>query len=195
MIKLIGSFGLNDRDAERIKKTIDEFEKKENIVRDVDSDKYFELLSVKATDTEMTVLKKLGFNETEFLKGVEEAVDIVSYLFDKKNFDVMDKVLSEKLFQQLKVQIDELEKQDRFLKSELISIKSKKIDSVRVEKPCAYIVLSIQSEQINYVEDKEGNVIYGNKKDRNLVDEIWTFSREIPNKKETFWIVDDVKTV
>ena len=43
-------------------------------------------------------------------------------------------------------------------------------------------------EQMNYVEDKDGNVINGSREKVDNIEEIWTFI-----KKDQMWLLDSIK--
>jgi predicted lipid-binding transport protein (Tim44 family) len=197
--KLTSSLGVRADDELILEKTIKEFSKKENIPSVVEEQKkkeeeekalQFEFV---ISDSEKAVLKKMQFDKEEFLMGVEDAVEIVSNLLSGKDFENLKNVLSEDLFKKFKEQIDDLDKQGKILKSEVIFLKDKRIKGLRANDEFVWVDAEVETEQINYLENKEKDVILGSRKAKVLVKEVWTFKRKVTtNVKDSFWIVENV---
>ena len=71
-------------------------------------------------------------------------------------------------------------------KTIIISIKNKEI--LDVSNCDTKVVLKLEMEQMNYVEDKDGNVINGSREKVDNIEEIWTFV-----KKDQMWLLDSIK--
>ncbi|GMO56524.1 MAG: hypothetical protein Ta2D_01580 [Rickettsiales bacterium] len=148
------------------------------------------IFDFEVSDKEEEALKKIYFEKEEFLTGVDDAIDIVSDFLSKKEFDNLKSILSKELFDQFKARADDFEKQEKNLQSQVIQVLSKKIDSLKIEKDKLYIVVAVESEQINYIEDKNKNIILGSKKEKSIIKEKWVFKTDI--KKECLWVIDNV---
>jgi predicted lipid-binding transport protein (Tim44 family) len=194
IIKLKNSIGLRKDDDEILEKTINEFSKKEKII-DVTITKRGEEKKIDIgfplTDAEEKALRLISFGKDEFLYGVEDAMEIVSNLLSKKDINGLKEVLSPKLYNVFKKQIEELAEEEKSLHSEIISVISKKIESVKLKNNLISVDVTLETEQMNYVENKDKNVIFGSKKERINIRERWTFQRNV-SQKETFWIIVNV---
>lgn len=201
----------NDNDNVR-QKTLDEFFKNQmnknnnkdnnNKIIDItnqinknkdDKNKNLEL-DIKVDDNVEKELKKVNFDEKKFLKGAENAVEMVNEAFSNKDLETLKELLAIKLFNNFKKQIEELNTQNRILKSSLISILSKKVENIKIVNKNICIDMIFEMEQINFVEDQEGNVVMGNKKQIQKVKEKWTFEKKT-NDKTNFWIIKNIENI
>ena len=71
-------------------------------------------------------------------------------------------------------------------KTVIISIKNKEI--LDVLNYDTKVILKLNMEQVNYVEDKDGNVISGSKDKIDNIEETWTFI-----KKDQMWLLDSIE--
>ena len=201
----------NDTDNVR-QKTLDEFFKnqmnknnnKDNNVKIIDitnqinknkDDKNKNLeLDIEVDDNVKKELKKINFDEKKFLKGAENAVEMINEAFSNKDLETLKELLVAKLFNNFKKQIEELNNQNRILKSSLISFLSKKIEDIKIINKNICINMLFEMEEINFVEDQEGNVGMGNKKQIQKVKEKWTFEKKV-NDKTNFWIIKNIENI
>lgn len=201
----------NDTDNVR-QKTLDEFFKnqmnknnnKDNNAKIIDitnqinknkDDKNKNLeLDIEVDDNIEKELKKINFDEKKFLKGAENAVEMVNEAFSNKDLETLQELLSTKLYNNFKKQIEELNNQNRILKSSLISFLSKKIENIKIINKNICIDMTFDMEQINFVEDQGGNIVMGNKKQIQKVKEKWTFEKKT-NDKTNFWIIKNIENI
>lgn len=205
IFKLKNTIGLkNDNDIRQ--KTIDEF-LKEKLSKNgtqtanekvIDIEQIKKKNSIKLTidvaDNVKKELTKINFNEDNFLKGSQNAVEMVNDAFSNKDIDTLKSLLSEHVFENFKKQIDALINQNRILKSSLISFLSSKINNIYIENKTILIDVLFEMEQINFVEDKDGKVIMGNKKKIEKVKEKWVFEKKI-SSKDNFWIINNIENI
>lgn len=207
--KLKNSFGKRTNDEENRKKSIEEFFKQKysvnneennntnvvDITNKVHPENKVELnVDFEIPSNVKAKLASVNFNQDNFLKGVETAVEMINEAFSNKDTDTLKNLLSKDTFNNFKKKIDDLTSHDKILKSSLISIKSKKIDNIIVEDDKIFIEVSLKMEQINFVENNEKKVVMGNRKKIDLVNEKWTFERDIKSKAN-FWIVNNISNI
>lgn len=205
IFKLKNTIGLKD-DNDIRQKTINEFLKEklsENEAKTTNG-KVIDIEQIKKKDSiKLTIdvadnvkkeLTKINFNEDNFLKGSQNAVEIVNDAFSNKDIDTLKNLLSEHVFENFKKQIDTLINQNRILKSSLISFLSSKINNIYIENKAILIDVLFEMEQINFIEDKDGKVIMGNKKKIEKVKEKWVFEKKI-SSKDNFWIVNNIENI
>lgn len=212
IFKLKNVFGTRNEDNNIRKKTIEEFLKK-NIkgkngyvdVLDTNA-KVIDInnqlnqinknikISLEIPDNIKKELVKINFNENNFLKGSENAVEMINEAFSNKDIDTLKSLLSKNIFDNFKQQIQELESKNRVLKSSLISFISSKIENIFIKNKVIFIDVIFEMEQINFVEDKDGNIIMGDRKRIEKIKEKWTFERK-NDSKTNFWIVDNIENI
>lgn len=205
IFKLKNTIGLKD-DNDIRQKTIDEFlkEKLSKNGMQTANEKVVDIeqikkknsikLTIDVTDNVKKELTKINFNEDNFLKGSQNAVEMVNDAFSNKDIDTLKSLLSEHVFENFKKQIDTLINQNRILKSSLISFLSSKINNIYIENKTIFIDVLFEMEQINFVEDKDGKVIMGNKKKIEKVKEKWVFEKKI-SSKDNFWIINNIENI
>lgn len=151
-------------------------------------------LNIDVADNVKKELEKINFNEDKFLKGAENAVEMINDSFSNKDLETLKELLTTQVYNNFKKQIDELNNQGRILKSSLISFLSNKIDNIVVKNKNINIDVLFEMEQINFVEDKDGNVIMGSKKKIQKVKEKWTFEKKTGDKTN-FWLIKNIENI
>lgn len=207
--KLKNSFGKRTNDEESRRKSIEEFFKQKypenneaidstnvvDITNRVHSENKVELnLDFEVPSNVKSKLAAINFNQDNFLKGAESAVEMINEAFSNKDIDTLKNLLSKDIFNDFKKKIDDLTSHDKILKSSLISIQSKKIDNITVKDDKILIEVSLKMEQINFVENKDKQVVMGDRKRIDTVKEKWTFERDIKSKAN-FWIVNNISNL
>ena len=150
IFKLKNTIGLKD-DNDIRQKTIDEFlkEKLSKNGKQTANEKVINIeqikkknsikLTIDVADNVKKELTKINFNEDNFLKGSQNAVEMVNDAFSNKDIDTLKSLLSEHVFENFKKQIDTLINQNRILKSSLISFLSSKINNIYIENKAILI--------------------------------------------------------
>lgn len=151
-------------------------------------------LNIDVADNVKKELEKINFNEDKFLKGAENAVEMINDSFSNKDLETLKELLTTQVYNNFKKQIDELSNQNRILKSSLISFLSNKIDNIVVKNKNINIDVLFEMEQINFVEDKDGNIIMGSKKKIQKVKEKWTFEKKTGDKTN-FWLIKNIENI
>ena len=151
-------------------------------------------LNIDVADNVKKELEKINFNEDKFLKGAENAVEMINDSFSNKDLETLKELLTTQVYNNFKKQIDELNNQNRILKSSLISFLSNKIDNIVVKNKNINIEVLLEMEQINFVEDKDGNIIMGSKKKIQKVKEKWTFEKKTGDKTN-FWLIKNIENI
>lgn len=151
-------------------------------------------LNIDVADNVKKELEKINFNEDKFLKGAENAVEMINDSFSNKDLETLKELLTTQVYNNFKKQIDELNNQNRILKSSLISFLSNKIDNIVVKNKNINIDVLFEMEQINFVEDKDGNIIMGSKKKIQKVKEKWTFEKKTGDKTN-FWLIKNIENI
>jgi len=215
VIKLRGSFGFKDDDDDNERaRAVDEFLKSRykkgsdtsndeaNMAIDIttksshrslrDLPKAPVCLSVPVPPEVGKEITRYGFDENVFLKGAETAVELVSDSLSSQDFITLQKLLSDKMFLVFKKQVDDLSARGQAFKVSLVSVLSKKIVNIELRDAVLVINVLFETEQINFIEDKDGTVLRGNKKKINKTLQQWTFARS-PSGTGDFWVVDAVE--
>ncbi len=207
--KLKNSFGKRTDDDVKREKSIEEFfkQKYQANIETIDSTNVIDItnkiyqenkikldLDFDVPNNVKVKLEAINFNQDNFLKGVESAVEMINEAFSNKDIDTLKNLLSSDIFNSFEKKIDDLTSHGKVLKSSLISIQSKKIDNITAKDNKILIDVLLEMEQINFIENMEKQVVMGDKKRIDIVKEKWTFERNIKSKTN-FWIVNNISSL
>ena len=207
--KLKNSFGKRTDDDLKREKSIEEFfkQKYQANVETIDSTNVIDItnkiyqenkikldLDFDVPNNVKVKLKAINFDQDNFLKGVESAVEMINEAFSNKDIDTLKNLLSSDIFNSFEKKIDDLTSHGKVLKSSLISIQSKKIDNITAKDNKILIDVLLEMEQINFIENMKKQVVMGDKKRIDIVKEKWTFERNIKSKTN-FWIVNNISSL
>lgn len=216
IFKLKNVFGVRNNDDEIRKKTAEDFFKLKN-QKEAEINETNEIITNNSNTIDITnevlqkkvknyifdfnisnrtqeQLLKIDFDQEIFLKGAEIDVEMISEAFSRKDTKTLEKLLSKEAYSNFKKQIEDLSSQGRNLKSSLISVLSKTITNINVINDNIFIDVLFNMEQINFIENDRGEVVFGTKRQIQNVKENWTFERSI-SSLNNFWIVKTIKSV
>ena len=138
--------------------------------------------------------KKVDFDETKFIKSAEKAIGMIMDAFSEKRLDVLEKMLVKELFQIFKNKIEN--SNDLIYKVVVISVIDKSIESKIINKKNKTVALKVTMEQINYIENTQGELISGSKDKVIKITELWTFVQgRIKDSQEYIWLLKSINNV
>lgn len=175
----------NVQNIEDIKNMVKPTEQKQNTNFNFD----FEI-----NDKVKNILEDIDFNQKKFLLGVEKAVEMVNEAFSNNDEETLRNLLTTKIFTNFQKQISNLKKENKTLKSSVISFIVNKIEDIKLTEKNILIKVYVKMEQINYIVNDKNEVIAGSKKNIGIIEEKWTFKKELKSK-DNFWIVEDIENV
>ncbi len=141
-----------------------------------------------------TLQDKDEFDENKFLKSAEKVVGMVMDAFSEKRLDVLEKMLITDLFQIFKKKIEN--SVDIIYKSVIVAVTDKKIESKILDKKNKEITIRINTDQINYIENTQGEIINGSKDKIVKVEELWTFVKDqTKNQENDVWLLKSINNV
>lgn len=130
--------------------------------------------------------KNSNFAITDFIKGAEQAFEMLLKAFINNDTDTLKLLLSDKLYNKLVRQINKLEKQKEINCTTLISIKSININEIKINKNNANITITFETEQIPMFKNEKQEIIRGDPKNIVLIEDKWTLERNI-NSPDPNW--------
>lgn len=135
------------------------------------------------------VLAKSKISAADFMHGANIAFEMVISAFSKGDKQILQKLLSEDLFNKFIAAIDDRNELNRTLYANVIALNKSIIKDARIENNNAVIVVNFVSKQISYTTNQEGEIVEGSKEKLNEVSDIWTFSRDIKSKNPNWTII------
>jgi len=134
------------------------------------------------------ILKKLNFSSRFFIEGSKSAFQSILKAFAEDQLESVKFLISDKIYQGFSKANEKRKVQGKTLITNIISFDNTKIVGANISGNNASITIEFNSQQINYVCDKEGNLIAGSKDEISQVNDIWTFKKDI-NSTNPNWIV------
>ncbi|NBX53254.1 MAG: hypothetical protein EBT63_06380, partial [Proteobacteria bacterium] len=123
-----------------------------------------------------------------FMSGAKMAFEMVINSFAKDDLETLKMLLSDKIYQGFEMAVKNRQSLNQKLNTNLISIDATQIVSALLIDNFASIVVKISSKQINYITDKDQNIIQGKKDEISEIFDIWTFKKDINNANPN-WLV------
>jgi len=187
--KGMGSFGLNPETVSDVAVE----EKAEKIVRLQDFRKEienFEYSSKKVKESLSTIVEKdRTMSISSVVDGAKYAFDMVLKAFSEADKATLKDLLSAKLYKDFSNKIDDLNKKDLVAEKSLVSITLDKITGAALSGNIAKIKMKFLTEQINLVKDEEGNVVEGDPKHIESIEDEWEFERNIKSSNPNWQII------
>lgn len=128
-----------------------------------------------------------------FINGAKSAFEMILKAFASQDMETLKFLLSEKIYSGFENAINKRKADNQILTTNVISIDDTKILSVALASGIATISVKFISKQINYISDKDGNIINGAKEDISSVTDIWTFKKDV-NVANPNWVVSQTNS-
>lgn len=148
-------------------------------IEDTELDLLEKDLSVGFEDV-VTRIKKLEaeFSLHKFLEGAKAAFEIILNAFAANERSALKDLLSEKIYKQFTNEIDKRIANQISLSLTLVSLPLVKIKTIVLRNNKITIEVLYESQQINIIKDKNGNIIEGSASEIDNIEDVWTFEKE-----------------
>ena len=125
------------------------------------------------------------FTLRNFMSGSAAAFELIMKALSKGDTELLATLLTDDMYKSFEKEIEQRRSEKRFHEDVVVSILSQKIHAARVEGDTAYIKVKFLTEQINVIRDGDGNVTDGSTSNINVVEDFWTFERDViaPGRK------------
>lgn len=136
----------------------------------------------------LNILVQCKISAEFFANGAKSAFEMIIKAFSEADFETLKFLLSEKIFAGFENAIKQRQSTGQTLTTNIISIEKTEIISANIFENNASIAVKFITKQINYVTDKNSQIIEGAKDQINEITDIWTFKKDI-NSPSPNWIV------
>mgnify|MGYP002784834975 CR=1 FL=1 len=133
--------------------------------------------------------KSPGFTAGYFVHGAKAAFDMVMEAFASGDKQTLKSLLSKQLYKDFEEEIDKREKSEAIQMTTLVAVSGCEITSANVNDNNAEISVAYKSEQISVVKDKEGKIVEGNPSAIDVVEDTWTFRKDLTSSNPNWTIV------
>lgn len=129
------------------------------------------IATVKASDASFTV--------KSFLDGASKAFDYIMQAFKEGKKTPLRNLLRQSLYKEFATAIDAREKDGDYEDTTLVSIESCDIEKADIKRKIVQLTVRFVSEQISVTRNKDGEIVDGDPKNIQKVEDIWVFEREL----------------
>lgn len=136
----------------------------------------------------LPILQRCNMSAEFFINGAKSAFEMVIKSFAGGDVENLKMLLSENILSGFVSAINQRKAEQKTITTNLISINESKIISAMMIDNMASIVVRFTSKQINYISDKDGNILEGRKDGIGEVIDTWTFRRDVTSPNPN-WII------
>lgn len=135
-----------------------------------------------------------SFSVARFLEGAAKAFEMIVAAYARNDTDTLKPLLSSEVYAQFANAIQDREERGETMETELVVLKPPKAEAITVEGTRASIEVRFQSEQVNVIKDRAGEIIEGDREHVDSVTDIWTFSRDL-SSRDPNWVLVSTRSV
>lgn len=151
-------------------------------------EKILSALDEKSRENFLAILQACKISAEFFVDGAKSAFEMIIKAFAGGDLDTLKFLLSEKIYQGFEAAINRRKAEERTLTTNMIAIEKAEIVSVLMMENIASIAVKFVSKQINYITDKNGQIVEGRKDEISEITDIWTFKKDI-HSQDPNWVV------
>ena len=136
----------------------------------------------------INILQRSNITAEFFVNGAKSAFEMVIKAFCAGDLKTLKFLLSEKIYHGFEAAITQRTSEEKSLTTNLIAIEKTEIISAVMLENIASIVVKFVSKQINYISDKNSNLVEGKKDEICEITDVWMFKRDVTSSNPN-WIV------
>jgi predicted lipid-binding transport protein (Tim44 family) len=134
-----------------------------------------------------------AFEPDGFLKGAKMAFEMIVTAFAKGDVKTLKSLLAPHVYKDFASSIESRNKEGQTLISQLVGFERVSIYAANLNGSEANVTVRFESEQVNGLKDKAGNVIDGDPSRPEKVVDIWTFMRDV-RARDPNWLLIETLT-
>ena len=136
------------------------------------------------------IFKKTNLAPGVFIEGAKKAFEMITENFSAQDLSKVKNIISTKIKEQFQTNIEELQKKNQKLNSQIISIDEAKIIAAKIDSRYAYLTVEFTSQQIDYITEGK-KIIEGSKTEQVNVVDRWIFKKNLTAKNPA-WLLSGV---
>lgn len=133
------------------------------------------------------------FDLQQFLSGARLAFEMIVESYAAGDKETLRPLLADQVFRGFARAIDERVAVEQTLDTQLIMVGDPTVLEAKLDDSAARVTLRFESEQVNIVHDRDGNVVEGDPGQTEDVIDIWTFERDTRDDDPN-WILIETRT-
>lgn len=130
-----------------------------------------------------------SFRVKGFMEGAKAAFDMIFHAFAKGDKPLLKNLLADELYSNFAAEIDRRAASEEREEGTLVAIIGQEIIEAGMEKNLARVTVRFNSEQIHVLRNKNGEIIGGDPSGIQLVEDEWTFERDVKSRNPNWKII------
>ncbi len=135
------------------------------------------------------ILTRCNITADFFLNGAKSVFEMVLKNFAEGNLANLQTMLSDNIYRGFESAINHRNLENKKMVTNLISIDDAQIISAQIIDNNAFVVVSLNSKQINYILSQIDEVVEGSKSEISQLRDVWTFKKDL-NSSDPNWVVN-----
>lgn len=130
-----------------------------------------------------------NFDEGRFVEGARAAYEMIVTAFAEGDRDTLRPLLNDDVYGAFEHAISEREKRGQKMEFNFLGLEAVKITAAEVKGRTAEITITFESEVVEALRDRAGNLVEGETIAANHVTDVWTFARELKARDPNWLLV------
>lgn len=147
-------------------------------------------LDVATRENLSNILSRCNLSAEFFVNGAKSAFEMILKAFSTADIETLKTLLSENIYKGFEGAINARRSQEQTLVTNLISIEKTEILSAALVGDIASVVIKFTSKQINYISDKNDQIVEGKKDEISELSDVWTFRKDVTSLNPN-WLVSN----
>ena len=136
----------------------------------------------------LSILQSCNISAEFFINGVKSSFEMILKSFSTADMEILKFLLSDKIYKGFEVAVNQRKASENTLITNVIAVENAEIIAASLVGNMATVTVKIASKQINYISDKNSQIIEGRKDENSDLTDIWTFQKDITSPNPN-WVV------
>ena len=147
-------------------------------------------LDVATRENLSNILSRCNLSAEFFVNGAKSAFEMILKAFSTADVETLKTLLSDNIYKGFEGAINARRSQEQTLVTNLIAIEKTEILSAALVGDVASVVIKFTSKQINYISDKNDQIVEGKKDEISELSDVWTFRKDVTSPNPN-WVVSN----
>lgn len=136
----------------------------------------------------LSILQSCNISAEFFINGVKSSFEMILKAFSTADMEILKFLLSDKIYKGFEAAVNQRKSQEHTLITNVIAVENAEIIAASLVGNMATVTVKIASKQINYISDKNSQIVEGRKDEISDLTDIWTFQKDITSSNPN-WVV------
>lgn len=161
--------------------------------QNISEQKILESLDEATRQNFIAILQRTNITAEFFVNGAKSSFEMILKAFATADLETLKFLLSDKIYAGFETAINQRKAAEKILITNVIAVEKAEIISAMLLDNFASVAVKLTSKQINYITDKNGQIIEGRKDEISEITDVWTFKKDVTSPNPN-WVVSATST-